>query len=130
MIHLSVYLYFIIFDSFLVFFFFFFFSSRRRHTRSKRDWSSDVCSSDLAAARAARPLHRMHSHRQAAADIGRRWCRDSTGARMGRAGARTSGTSRDDPGLIYPNVEIGQGTVVHEGAIVGEPPRGATAGEL
>src|SRR5438105_15677322 len=28
-------------------FFFFFFSSRRRHTRSTRDWSSDVCSSDL-----------------------------------------------------------------------------------
>src|SRR5699024_4658335 len=25
----------------------FFFSSRIRHTRSKRDWSSDVCSSDL-----------------------------------------------------------------------------------
>src|SRR6266704_7184887 len=32
--------------------FFFFFSSRRRHTRSKRDWSSDVCSSDL-----QKPLH-------------------------------------------------------------------------
>src|SRR5215469_5381115 len=30
--------------------FVFFFSSRRRHTRSLRDWSSDVCSSDL-------PLH-------------------------------------------------------------------------
>src|SRR5215813_14055307 len=28
---------------------FFFFSSRRRHTRCGRDWSSDVCSSDLAA---------------------------------------------------------------------------------
>src|SRR6476620_5908589 len=28
--------------------FFFFFSSRRRHTRYWRDWSSDVCSSDLA----------------------------------------------------------------------------------
>src|SRR3989440_12526027 len=27
----------------------FFFSSRRRHTRSDRDWSSDVCSSDLQA---------------------------------------------------------------------------------
>src|SRR5436190_8668091 len=27
---------------------FFFFSSRRRHTRSLCDWSSDVCSSDLA----------------------------------------------------------------------------------
>src|SRR5690606_39490710 len=26
----------------------FFFSSRRRHTRFSRDWSSDVCSSDLA----------------------------------------------------------------------------------
>src|SRR3712207_7066875 len=29
--------------------YFFFFSSRRRHTRYWRDWSSDVCSSDLAA---------------------------------------------------------------------------------
>src|SRR5439155_16572778 len=28
----------------------FFFSSRRRHTRWPRDWSSDVCSSDLSAA--------------------------------------------------------------------------------
>src|SRR5437660_3441628 len=27
--------------------YFFFFSSRRRHTRWPRDWSSDVCSSDL-----------------------------------------------------------------------------------
>src|SRR2546429_6718140 len=27
---------------------FFLFSSRRRHTRCSRDWSSDVCSSDLA----------------------------------------------------------------------------------
>src|SRR5437868_11421977 len=27
----------------------FFFTSRRRHTISKRDWSSDVCSSDLLA---------------------------------------------------------------------------------
>src|SRR2546422_4854678 len=31
---------------------FFFFSSRRRHTRCSRDWSSDVCSSDLANGRA------------------------------------------------------------------------------
>src|SRR6266511_5074090 len=29
---------------------FFFFSSRRRHTRFSRDWSSDVCSSDLTGA--------------------------------------------------------------------------------
>src|SRR5690606_40208785 len=31
--------------------FFFFFSSRRRHTRFSRDWSSDVCSSDLLSGR-------------------------------------------------------------------------------
>src|SRR2546421_1048100 len=34
---------FIKYDVFLLFFF----SSRRRHTRSDRDWGSDVCSSDL-----------------------------------------------------------------------------------
>src|SRR5439155_17874403 len=32
---------------------FFFFSSRRRHTRWPRDWSSDVCSSDLVGNRLA-----------------------------------------------------------------------------
>src|SRR5205809_4241663 len=32
---------------FVLLLFFFFFSSRRRHTRCSRDWSSDVCSSDL-----------------------------------------------------------------------------------
>src|SRR3989449_985712 len=34
--------------------FFFFFSSRRRHTRCSRDWSSDVCSSDLSTEQARR----------------------------------------------------------------------------
>src|SRR3712207_2643874 len=34
----------------------FFFSSRRRHTRYWRDWSSDVCSSDLTATEAVRLL--------------------------------------------------------------------------
>src|SRR5690606_35207356 len=33
----------------------FFFSSRRRHTRFSRDWSSDVCSSDLAITESAYP---------------------------------------------------------------------------
>src|SRR2546422_3400372 len=42
--------------------FLFFFSSRRRHTRCSRDWSSDVCSSDLSStagtssARSRRPI--------------------------------------------------------------------------
>src|SRR5215475_5167093 len=38
----------------MVFVGFFFFSSRRRHTSFSRDWSSDVCSSDLPGARAGR----------------------------------------------------------------------------
>src|SRR2546429_2171329 len=51
---------------------FFFFSSRRRHTRCSRDWSSDVCSSDLhhrvgrqaalAAAQAHGAARRMKAH--------------------------------------------------------------------
>src|SRR5207237_7746805 len=50
-------------------FMFFFFSSRRRHTRFKCDWSSDVCSSDLAgdflmgapdAEEDERPVHRVY----------------------------------------------------------------------
>src|SRR2546421_1357340 len=49
----------------------FFFSSRRRHTRSDRDWSSDVCSSDLIAMTALFPIwkrdtreliRRFHEH--------------------------------------------------------------------
>src|SRR5436189_2204235 len=40
--------FFFFFFVFCFFFFFFFFSSRRRHTRYIGDWSSDVCSSDLA----------------------------------------------------------------------------------
>src|SRR5690606_39644091 len=41
----------------------FFFSSRRRHTRFSRDWSSDVCSSDLDGGRlvAAAPAYLKHN---------------------------------------------------------------------
>src|SRR5690606_33676678 len=55
--------------------YFFFFSSRRRHTRFSRDWSSDVCSSDLfitdvdlfllygfSSKRANNHLGRFHTH--------------------------------------------------------------------
>src|SRR5437868_14979378 len=67
----------------------FFFSSRRRHTRSKRDWSSDVCSSDLYAPMGCRPRtdfavpvsaprHVSDSARRAACarQIGRASCRE------------------------------------------------------
>src|SRR5699024_12254554 len=59
----------------------FFFSSRRRHTMSKRDWSSDVCSSDL------RSTHRRYLYLSCLisstsvitvlAEIGRASCRES-----------------------------------------------------
>src|SRR5437868_15246584 len=68
--------------------YFFFFSSRRRHTRSKRDWSSDVCSSDLSSPsmciEALTPgLYRMHIEGEEGRDgktkyeeIGRASCRE------------------------------------------------------
>src|SRR5208282_4142108 len=46
----------------------FFFSSRRRHTRCYRDWSSDVCSSDLKTApgrRSPSPSSPLESHLRA-----------------------------------------------------------------
>src|SRR2546429_7317808 len=55
--------------------FFFFFSSRRRHTRCSRDWSSDVCSSDLSSVR-ARVVPR-----------GAQACCTDRGTTAGRAGA-------------------------------------------
>src|SRR5438067_9766675 len=59
---MSLCMMFIDYYSFL--FFFFFFSSRRRHTRSKRDWSSDVCSSDLSAENDPdQPFALLHSGR-------------------------------------------------------------------
>src|SRR3712207_9299587 len=39
----------------------FFFSSRRQHTSYLRDWSSDVCSSDLVSSQSAELLREAHS---------------------------------------------------------------------
>src|SRR5687768_2329477 len=44
------------------FFLFFFFSSRRRHTRCSRDWSSDVCSSDLKVANLKALVDSINKH--------------------------------------------------------------------
>src|SRR5258705_8264949 len=58
-------------------FLFFFFSSRRRHTRCLSDWSSDVCSSDLADVVYAlrmqleRLVHALVLHPQGVDDVGR-----------------------------------------------------------
>src|SRR5699024_11868820 len=65
----------------VVFVFFFFFSSRRRHTRSKRDWSSDVCSSDLSA---KDPLRSCRETDNAAAPPPRSSVRNHQGTRAAR----------------------------------------------
>src|SRR5207245_8357430 len=53
----------------------FFFSSRRRHTRCYRDWSSDVCSSDLVT---PPPRHRASPRRRSAApEKGAQWKSES-----------------------------------------------------
>src|SRR3712207_7488083 len=49
---------------------FFFFSSRRRHTRYWRDWSSDVCSSDLSAIAFRFGAHSLQRHLAAARSHG------------------------------------------------------------
>src|SRR5690606_39874334 len=56
-------------------FLFFFFSSRRRHTRFSRDWSSDVCSSDLGTLPSTRATARRHTSptKQLSTSTGR-WC--------------------------------------------------------
>src|SRR5439155_15044859 len=66
----------------MIFCFFFFFSSRRRHTRWPRDWSSDVCSSDLESAR-----HPLRRRRQGARGAG--------AARRGAAGSQATEGQRD-----------------------------------
>src|SRR4249920_3753526 len=55
----------------------FFFSSGRRHTRCGRDWSSDVCSSDLALSAGA------------ACSIGLDWSAANTGEKLPATRIRT-----------------------------------------
>src|SRR5687768_18520062 len=51
---------------------FFFFSGRRLHTRCSRDWSSDVCSSDIARARGTRLQGRVRGAARSRAHCGSR----------------------------------------------------------
>src|SRR5690625_7874075 len=62
-------------------FFYFFFSSRRRHTIWPRDWSSDVCSSDLQQPARAPRCDRVHVAGQADA----RQLRRSEERRVGKS---------------------------------------------
>src|SRR5699024_11911388 len=74
----------------------FFFSSRRRHTRSKRDWSSDVCSSDLEVA----PEHRRVDLLVPVGGVGGGVAGPLAGAvavpaQIGRASCRERGVGRE-----------------------------------
>src|SRR5690606_39911108 len=73
--------------------FFFFFSSRRRHTRFSRDWSSDVCSSDLA-------LEEAFVHHR------------NVGVETGQAQGRTHHV--DEGGQPAPSAQALQGPDIHD----------------
>src|SRR2546429_8240320 len=72
---------------------FFFFSSRRRHTRCSRDWSSDVCSSDLSAWRAGSRV-RQFRRRDGG---GRGGVQADRAVGIGRASVGEEGRSRGAP---------------------------------
>src|SRR5687768_18397028 len=65
----------------------FFFSSRRRHTRCSRDWSSDVCSSDLDGARQGWNLARVARREETILARDRRRV-SARGREIGRASCR------------------------------------------
>src|SRR6266436_1453416 len=118
--------------------FFFFFSSRRRHTRCSRDWSSDVCSSDLLLCM-MRPARTIAPPK--AAPIA--WCPRQT-PRMGTRPAKRSMSGTETPasrgvhgpvgaerrhllqrdGVVAPHVDLGAelaqvlDQVVGEGVVV------------
>src|SRR5699024_11928018 len=79
----------------------FFFSSRRRHTRSKRDWSSDVCSSDLMITNWATTPMAMGQGRRATSlrsgivsvnpKIGRASCRERVESTVADGGGKEKG---------------------------------------
>src|SRR2546429_183300 len=73
---------------------FFFFSSRRRHTRCSRDWSSDVCSSDLGSLGS---LHESCQHVHSAGYRPAARTRGSPCYWRGSRPRRASGLDRDPP---------------------------------
>src|SRR5439155_5261652 len=87
------------------------FSSRRRHTSWPRDWSSDVCSSDLPVA--ARSPCRPHAPGQLAASYSLSLPRVDSAATGLKQGMRKNSThpERDDPALdeaLRERVQIGR----------------------
>src|SRR5437660_12770774 len=87
----------------------FFFSSRRRHTRWPRDWSSDVCSSDLGGHEQLVAEHEPHRHRREASvrvqdrndgghvgEIGRASCRERVEMSGEAVSIKKKNTNKDE----------------------------------
>src|SRR2546429_1362914 len=115
----------------------FFFSSRRRHTRCSRDWSSDVCSSDLSP-NSGRRIHGLHGlHPRGAAGAARlfRHSRAETGAEVeaqpAGGGLRRLQISGVGPKLPPLNGSAsyakGTGGKIKKGTHSPKPPTGGTA---
>src|SRR5699024_11638916 len=95
---------------------YFFFSSRRRHTRSKRDWSSDVCSSDLGrvigAQRRAEHLHQGSLRERLRGGTG-------AGGMVGAALGALAGGSLSEPAAV--TTSSAHGGIPSGGGRWGEP---------
>src|SRR5690606_39864447 len=93
-------------------------SSRRRHTRFSRDWSSDVCSSDLLADRLGRPLldpARINARLDAVAFfLERRRLREQVRERLRAAGDMARALSRLALGRGGPRDRSGERRVGRE----------------
>src|SRR5690349_22694579 len=121
---------------------FFFFSSRRRHTRSLRDWSSDVCSSDLPdrwvgdAFEAPRDaLDRRGSWKVKGVSgrfesianpavrefIGRNYAADEKGRWYFQNGPQRVYVSLDYTPWVYRLDDAGEGLLAHTGSVVSAP---------
>src|ERR1041385_6000155 len=100
---------------------FVFFSSRRRHTRWSRDWSSDVCSSDL-----VRRAGRRDSAQSAAAPIGRWTALDYAAQRRHRTDAAGDYEASEHAWQRGPRAPRAPGTRAGLGARAQAPGGGAS----
>src|SRR5206468_7671487 len=84
------------------------FSSRRRHTRSDRDWSSDVCSSDLIGSPALLPAWAELSPGEELAERLGMPVRLENDANLGALGEHVWGAGRGCADLVYVKIATGR----------------------
>src|SRR6266403_269509 len=92
---------------------YFFFSSRRRHTRSLRDWSSDVCSSDLGVKSFALSGNRIGVLYPDGSLVVKEGALDANWGERQADGVQSFALSGNRIGVLYPDGSL----VVKEGAL-------------